>query len=52
MQNISFSFAGLFFNGIFSLLKATAEPDESVLNKGDKGQAAEEQFLGEVSVAL
>ncbi|KFV93798.1 Protein transport protein Sec31A [Fulmarus glacialis] len=36
-----------FFYGIFSLLKAPAESDESVLNEGDEGQATEEQLLGE-----
>lgn len=41
-----------YFYGIFSLLKAPAESDRSVPNKGDEGQATEEQFLGEVSVAL
>lgn len=40
------------FYGIFSLLKAPAESDGSVPNKGDEGQTTEEQFLGEVSVAL
>ena len=52
VQSISSSFAGCFFYGIFSLLKAPAESDESVPNEEDKGQATEEQFLGEVSVAL
>ncbi|NXC82452.1 SC31A protein, partial [Cercotrichas coryphoeus] len=33
--------------GIFSLLKAPAESDGSVPNKGDEGQTTEEQFLGE-----
>ncbi|NXG74193.1 SC31A protein, partial [Baryphthengus martii] len=42
-----FLFFLTFFNGIFSLLKAPAESAESVLNNGDKGQATEEQFLGE-----
>lgn len=41
-----------FFYGIFSLLKAPTESDESVQNEGDEGQATEEQFLGEVSVAV
>lgn len=41
-----------FFYGIFSLLKAPAESDESVPNEGDEGKATEEQCLGEVSVAL
>ncbi|NXK34802.1 SC31A protein, partial [Piprites chloris] len=36
-----------FFYGIFSLLKAPAEADESVPNDGDEGRATEEQFLGE-----
>ncbi|NXH59935.1 SC31A protein, partial [Rhabdornis inornatus] len=35
------------FYGIFSLLKAPAESDGSVPNKGDEGQTTEEQFLGE-----
>ncbi|NXI34256.1 SC31A protein, partial [Galbula dea] len=35
------------FDGIFSLLKAPAESGESVLKEGDKGQASEEQLLGE-----
>ncbi|KFQ60591.1 Protein transport protein Sec31A, partial [Pelecanus crispus] len=39
--------AFFFFNGIFFLLKAPAESDESGPNEGDKGQATEEQFLGE-----
>lgn len=38
--------------GIFSLLKAPAESDGSVPNEGDEGQTTEEEFLGEVSVAL
>ncbi|KFQ70597.1 Protein transport protein Sec31A [Phaethon lepturus] len=42
-----FFFCWLFFYGIFSLLKAPTESDESVLNEGDEGQATEEQFLGE-----
>ncbi|NWY73324.1 SC31A protein, partial [Erithacus rubecula] len=33
--------------GIFSLLKAPAESDGSVPNKGDEGQTTEDQFLGE-----
>lgn len=41
-----------FFNGIFCLLKAPTESDESVPNEGDEGQATEEQLLGEVSVFL
>ncbi|NXB47030.1 SC31A protein, partial [Leucopsar rothschildi] len=36
------------FYGIFSLLKAPAESDGSVPNKGDEGQPTEEQFLGEM----
>ncbi|NXM86814.1 SC31A protein, partial [Oenanthe oenanthe] len=35
------------FYGIFFLLKAPAESDGSVPNKGDEGQTTEEQFLGE-----
>ncbi|KFQ53775.1 Protein transport protein Sec31A [Nestor notabilis] len=43
-----FLFCWLFwFYGIFSLLKAPAESDESVPNERGEGQAAEEQFLGE-----
>ena len=49
--SISSSLA-FFFYGIFPLLKAPAESDEFVPNKGDEVQATEEQFLGEVSVAL
>lgn len=53
VQSISSSSAGYsFFYGIFSLLKAPAESGESVPNEGDEGQATEDQFLGEVSVAL
>lgn len=52
VQSISSSFAGYFFYGIFSLLKAPAESDGSVPNEGDEGKATEEQCLGEVSVAL
>lgn len=53
MQSISFSSAGSFlFYGIFSLLKAPTESDASVLNERDEGQAAEDPFLGEVSVVL
>lgn len=37
---------------IFSLLKAPTESDVPLLNKGDEGQTAEEQFLGEVSIIL
>lgn len=47
-----FLFCWHFFYGIFSLLKAPTESDESEPNKGDEGQATEDQFLGEVSVAL
>jgi len=48
-----FLFCWLFlFYGIFSLLKAPAESDASVPNERDEGQAAEELFLGEVSVVL
>ncbi|NWH47348.1 SC31A protein, partial [Fregata magnificens] len=46
LQSISSS-CWLFFYGIFSLLKAPTESDESELNKGDECQATEEQFLGE-----
>ncbi|NXR17407.1 SC31A protein, partial [Cinclus mexicanus] len=35
------------FYGIFSLLKAPAESDGSVPNKGNESQSTEEQFLGE-----
>lgn len=51
MQSIS-AFLLVDFYGIFSLLKAPAESDGSVPNKGDEGQTTEDQFLGEVSVAL
>lgn len=49
---MSSSFAGFFGFMVSSLLKASAESDESVPNEGGEGQAAEEQFLGEVSVTL
>lgn len=54
MRSISASFAGLLvdFYGVFFLLKAPAESDGSVPYEGDEGQTTEEQFLGEVSVAL
>lgn len=52
VQSVSSSFAVFSFYGIFSLLKVPTESDESVPNKGDEGQATEEQFLGEVFVAL
>ncbi|NXQ45201.1 SC31A protein, partial [Catharus fuscescens] len=45
--NVISAFLLVDFYGIFSLLKAPAESDGSVPNKGDEGQTTEDQFLGE-----